>query len=161
MTAAVHLVAGLNGAGKTTLAKDLAAKLPGVRFSLDEWMMHLHGLSFDDPRYPELAEQCRELIWDMAAQVLRAEVAVILDWNHWSRARRADTVRRAAALESSCELHYVKVPIETAVARAAGRNDPTSHHLTAEGIHHVDDIFEIPEESEGFSLHVIDNGSRD
>src|SRR5699024_10858501 len=110
----------------------LENELPGVRFSLDEWMLRLHGMRFDDDRYPELADVCRELIWDTAAQVLRAGVAVILDWNMWSRKRRADAVHRARELGAECHLHYLNVPLETAQTRAAARTDPASHELTAD-----------------------------
>ena len=53
----IHLLAGLNGAGKTTHARHLAAALPAVRFSLDEWMLRLYELSFDDELYPSGAEK--------------------------------------------------------------------------------------------------------
>ncbi|WP_460532347.1 AAA family ATPase [Flindersiella endophytica] len=39
MSARVHLLCGLVGAGKTTCARRLAADLPAVRFSPDEWML--------------------------------------------------------------------------------------------------------------------------
>lgn len=160
MAADIHLLAGLNGAGKTTLAKKLAKTLPGVRFSLDEWMLRLHGLRFDDDKYPELAERCQELIWDTAAQVVAANVDVILDWNMWSHQRRADAMRRALALGVRPHLHYLVVPLEVAVVQAANRNDPTSHRLTAEGIAHVRDLFEQPKADEGFILHVIEPTAR-
>ncbi|NJC23977.1 putative kinase [Arthrobacter pigmenti] len=41
MNPRVHLLCGLNGAGKTTYARQLEHELPAVRFSLDEWMLHL------------------------------------------------------------------------------------------------------------------------
>jgi hypothetical protein len=47
-------------------------ELPAVRFTLDEWMLRLHNLRYDDPAYPALAESCKSLIWDTALQVLRA-----------------------------------------------------------------------------------------
>lgn len=152
----VHLMAGLNGSGKTTLARQLEASLPGVRFSLDEWMLRLHGLSYDDPNYAQLAEGCRGLIWDTAAQVLNAHRAVIMDWNFWSRERRAEAVARAAALGTRCQLHYVKVPVGVAIARASDRHDAASHRLTHDDIVHLSQLFEPPESSEGFTLHVID-----
>lgn len=156
MSADVHLVAGLNGSGKTTVAKELAEALPGVRFTLDEWMLRLHGLSFDDARYPELAELCRELIWDTAAQVLAADVDVILDWNMWSRQRRTEALRRSQELGARCHLHYLKVSFETAASQAADRRDSVSHQLTASDIAHLRDLFEPPDPAEGFTLHVID-----
>lgn len=159
MAADIHLLAGLNGAGKTTLARKLAETLPGVRFSLDEWMLRLHGLRFDDDRYPELAQRCRELIWDTAAQVLAANVDVILDWNMWSRERRADAVHRAKALGITPHLHYLVVPLETAAAQAAHRDDPASHRLTDDSIAHMLTLFEEPRPDEGFTLHVINRTS--
>lgn len=49
MTAEVHLLAGLNGSGKTTHARRLEKTVPAVRFTLDEWMLRLHDMKFDDP----------------------------------------------------------------------------------------------------------------
>lgn len=155
MVAAVHLLAGLNGSGKTTLARRLENELPGVRFSLDEWMLRLHGMRFDHERYPERAELCRELIWDIAAQVLRTGVAVILDWNMWSQQLRADAVHRARKLGAECHLHYLNVSLQTAQSRAVARTDPASHQLTADGIAHLAALFEPPDPAEGFILHEV------
>ncbi|GAA5203355.1 AAA family ATPase [Microbacterium jejuense] len=155
MPGAIHLLAGLNGAGKTTLAKQLAATLPAVRFSLDEWMLRLHGIRFDDEKYPGLAERCRGLIWDTAAQVVAADVDVVLDGNMWSRERRAEAAHRAAALGATLHLHHVVVSLEVAVAQAAERDDPDSHRLSAGGIAHLAELFEPPGPDEGFALHVV------
>lgn len=119
-------------------------------------MLRLHGLSFDDVRYSRLAGRCRELIWEVAAQVLAAGVPVVLDWNMYSRERRADAVRRAEQIGVRCHLHYLKVPIDVAVARAAGRRDITSHTLDAEHIAHLQYIFEAPGRDEGFTLHEVE-----
>ena len=43
MAAQLILVVGCTGAGKTTYARQLAAELGAVRFSIDEWMMALFG----------------------------------------------------------------------------------------------------------------------
>lgn len=103
----IHMLAGLNGAGKSTLARQLQAGLPAVRFSLDEWMLLLYDLSFDDEACARHAEKCRALIWDLIAQVVGAGSSVVLDWNMWSRSRRAEAVKRAASLGVPCHLHHV------------------------------------------------------
>ena len=154
MTAEIHLLAGLNGAGKTTLARRLAETLPAVRFSLDEWMLQLYELSFDDEHYPRQADKCRELIWDLSAQVLRTGTSVVLDWNMWSRSRRAEAVERASALGVTCHLHHVAVPLDVAIQRATDRHDRFSHRLDADAVSHLAGLFEPPEESEGFVLHI-------
>lgn len=159
MTGAIHLLAGLNGAGKTTLAKELAATLPAVRFSLDEWMLRLYALPFDDDAYPEMAGRCRALIWDAASQVVAADLDVVLDWNMWSRERRADAVGRATALGCAVHLHHVVVPLDVAVAQAAERDDANSHLLDADGIAHLAALFEPPGPGEGFTLHIVERSS--
>ena len=157
----IHLLAGLNGAGKTTLARELEAGLPAVRFSLDEWMLRLHGLDFDDERYPPRAEQCRALIRDLAAQVVRTGSSVVLDWNLWSRSRRAEAVARAAGLGVVCHLHHVAVPAETAIRRAADRRDPQAHRLDGDAVRHLARLFEPPDEREGFVLHLVGDHLRE
>lgn len=155
----VHLLAGLNGAGKTTHARHLESALPAVRFTLDEWMLRLHHLTFNDSTYPAAASDCRDLIWDTAIQVLHAGVPVVLDWNLWSRAHRAEWVERAARVGLTCTLHYLDTPLDAATRRATGRIDPDAHRLSADDVRHLAGLFEPPTTSEGFVLEVA--GHRD
>ena len=118
----VHLLCGLPGAGKTTLARQLEAGLPAVRFSLDEWMLRLYpDLHFASGNYGELAETCKLLIWDTARQALNVGTDVVLDWNQWSRERRAVWAGRAEAAGAAVVVHYVRTPLETSIERAAVR----------------------------------------
>lgn len=157
----IHLLAGLNGAGKTTHARHLAATLPAARFSLDEWMLRLYDLSFDDEWYPSRAERCRALIWDLTAHIVRAGTSVVLDWNMWSRSQRADAVQRAADVGATCHLHHLVVPLDVAIQRATGRRDPWSHRLDADAVRHLGALFEPPETSEGFVLHLVEDSQVD
>ncbi len=157
-TPRVHLLAGLNGAGKTTYARRLEADLPAVRFTLDEWMLRLHELRYDDPIYPELAESCKSLIWDTALQVLRARVDVVLDWNQWSRKRRREWATRAIQAGFEPVLHYIRVPLDTAIAHATIRNadgQVYAHVLDAAAVRHLASSFEEPGEDEGLKIRVI------
>lgn len=119
--ATVHLLAGLNGAGKSTHARRLEQECPAVRFTLDEWMLRLHQLSYDDPRYPELSQRCKHLIWEVAAQVLATGTDVVLDWNLWSRQRRKTWRDKVVAAGHHPVLHYVSVPVETAIGQVTLR----------------------------------------
>lgn len=92
----MHLLVGLNGAGKTTYARQLEARLPAVRCTLDEWMIRLYQFRYDEPEYASLASLCRELSWDLALQVLAAGTDVVLDWNSGSRSQRLLWSSRAA-----------------------------------------------------------------
>ena len=117
----VHLLCGLSGVGKTTYARRLAARLPAVWFGLDAWMLRLYPYRYDTSEYAERAEVCRELIWETALQVLHTGSDVVLDWNQWSRARRAHRHARAAEAGFAAWVHHLRVPVETAVARATAR----------------------------------------
>ena len=148
----VHVLCGLVAAGKTTLAKNLAAELPALRLSRDEWMIRLYGLPHDDPKYVAALDSCTRLLWDVALDALNLGVSVILDWNHWSRERRADAKERAHAAGFNLIVHYLDVPLETAIARAAARGAAApqhTHHIDEEGVRHMASIFEPPTESEG------------
>jgi predicted kinase len=154
----VHLLAGLTGAGKTAYARELETQQPAVRFSLDEWMLRLYQLRYDDPRYPALAEACKDLIWDIARQVLRAGVDVVLDWNQWSRARRHEWSSKVTESGYVPILHYIRVTPETAIARAeqrAAHRTAGAHVLDADAILHLLSIFEEPAEDENIELHIV------
>ncbi len=120
---AVHLLCGLNGAGKTTLARRLEQELPGVRFSLDEWMLRCFpGLPYDSTPYARRAEVCKDLMWETALQVLYTGSAVILDWNQWTRQHRAFWKGRAVDAGYPVYLHYVRRSLEVAVQQAEDRS---------------------------------------
>ena len=152
----VHLLCGLNGAGKTTHARWLAEERRAVHFSLDEWMLHLHPeLRYDAPGYGELAERCKARIWETARKILALGHDVILDWNGWSRARRATWRDLAHHAGYSVVLHYVQVPLNIAIARADARattNTTGAHRLDADAIRHLAAIFEEPREDEGMPI---------
>ena len=95
------------------------------------------------------------MIWDLAGQVVRTGSSVVLDWNMWSRRRRADAVRRVAELGATCHLHHVVVPVDVAIQRASDRDDPRAHRLESDAVLHLAALFEWPEDSEGFVLHVV------
>jgi predicted kinase len=153
----VHLFYGLAGSGKTTRARALCTEGNAVRFTLDEWMIRLYpGLSFDSADYGRRAEDVKELIWSLAEQVLRAGIDAVLDWNSWSRERRAWAVHRAATIPAAVILHRLGEPIDQATTRAVQRHrDPRSvyaHPIDRQGNEHLASIMETPSEAEGFCI---------
>jgi predicted kinase len=145
---------GLPGSGKTTLARELAEKHGAVRFTLDEWMLRLHGLSFNDPAYGELASRCQGLIWDTALQVLTAGADVVLDWSMWSRERRRLWSARVSDAGCRVVVHYVATSSEVAAERARRRSGPYNHQIGPSDVSHMVGLLEPPEATEGFNLIV-------
>ena len=155
----VHLLCGLNGAGKTTLARELEKGLPAVRFSLDEWMLRLYPkVHFASGEYGDLAESCKLLIWDTARQVLSSGTDVVLDWNQWSRGRRAAWRDRARTAGFPAVLHHVRTPLDVAIERVGARaaqGDPGSHRLEEGGVRHLARLFEPPHPDEGLDIRAV------
>ena len=151
-----HAMCGLVCAGKTTTARALAEDLPALRLTRDDWMLQLYGpIRHDDPAYVAAIPRCTDLMWEVAGQALSLGVNVILDWNHWSRERRADSRERAAAAGVDLVVHYVEVPLETAIAQAKARSaagDPSAHTIDEAGVRHLASIFEAPDAHEGTEI---------
>jgi predicted kinase len=154
----VHLLCGLVGAGKTTYARRLAVELPAVRFSLDEWMLRLFDLRYDDPRYAARLDACISLIWDTAMQVLRLGDDVVLDWNQWNAERRQEWRRRAETAGYGVLLHYLDVSLDTAIKQAkerAAEGVPGSHHIDEADVRHFLTIFQPPTSDEGIAIVAV------
>lgn len=118
-------------------------------------MIRLFALSYDDPAYVSRLDACSELLWDVAIGALHAGASVVLDWNFWSRDRRADAKRRAADAGFSVRVHWITTPLDVAISRAATRSAedvPNTHAINEEGVRHSAAIFEPPDESEDLPI---------
>src|SRR5206468_2276287 len=80
-----------------------------------------------------------------ATQVLRTGSDVILDWNQWSRQRRAEWRDRAQASGWAVVLYHLDVSVERAVRRAQERESALGHDLDEGGVRHLAALFEPPE----------------
>ncbi len=152
----LHLMYGLAGSGKSTLARRLADRTPAVRFTLDEWMLRLYPeLGIADARYGPPAAEVRELIWSVAAQVLRTGIDVVLDWSCWSIARRTWATQRARAVGADVILHHLTTPLEESVRRAEQRDaagEVYSHRIIRADNEHLAGLLEEPSTAGGIQI---------
>ena len=118
----LFLLCGLPGSGKTTLAKQLEKQQQACRFTPDEW---IGALSFD-PYDEERRSTIETLQWQVASQVLRLGIDVILDWGFWSRIERDNFRERASTINANTKVIYLNTPRDVLLKRLTLRNKQTS-----------------------------------
>jgi len=83
MSARWHIITGSTGAGKSTFARELAERVGGVRFSIDEWMTALYWM--DSPEKKDFAwameriARCEEQIAAVAISLAAIGVDAVLE----------------------------------------------------------------------------------
>ena len=121
-----YLVVGGTGAGKSTAARELAERVGGVRFSIDEWMTALYWMDCPDkndfPWALERVGRCEAQIEAVARELARVSVDAVLDLGFTIRAQRVGWLDRARAAEVACVLHVLEVEAEVRWGRVLERN---------------------------------------
>jgi predicted kinase len=151
--ATVHLLCGFLGAGKTTFATTLAARVRGVRFSVDELYLRLFatGPTYDLDR--AALERLFRVLDELWPQVVGAGVDVVLDFGFWRRAERDAVRERARAAGADTVLHWLCCSDEVAVARCLARNgSPGAFLISEEGYWELKSRFEPPGPDERCAL---------
>ena len=126
VSADLHLVVGSTGSGKSTFARTLAQRIGGVCFIVDEWMRRLYhperpndaGYNWYAPRI----ERCTELIWQIAADLVRVGTPSVLEIGLTQRAARAAFYERARTAQLRVQLHVLEAPAEVRWQRVEARN---------------------------------------
>ena len=151
-----HLVAGATGAGKTTFARELADKLDGVRFSIDEWMTNLYWMDSPEKKDFEWAIErigrCEAQMGSVAVELARRGVDAVLDLGFTLREHLREWMERARAAGIACELHVIEAAAETRWERVEERNrgasETFSFEVTREMFDFMEQRWEMPDEGE-------------
>jgi predicted kinase len=161
-----YVMAGPTGAGKTTLARELAERVGGVRFSIDEWMRGLYWM--DCPEKNDLAWALERVarseaqIAAVAGALAERGVGVVLDLGFTTREQRRAWLERARAAGVACELHVLEVEKEVRWERVCERNlgvgETFSFAVTREMFEAMEGMWEVVgvEEMGEFADGVID-----
>lgn len=129
----LHLLIGPVGAGKTTFARQRVATQRAVFLDVDTFMVRLFG---KDPRpevnviewYLERRDRCRELLWDLALDLLAAHTDVYLELGLVARTERESTYARARDEALRLLVYLIDSPRDVRRERVLARNRAAAEH---------------------------------
>jgi predicted kinase len=150
MRPTLYILCGLTGSGKTTLARQLEAEHGAVRFSVDEWMIALHGLYPGDD-FDKKEERCKSLIRHVAHQLVAKGISVIFDFGFFRKAGRDACRAFAEEIGATPETIYVACNETELRRRLAHRNEQlpeNTFEITDEMFGRFLTVFEPPEPDE-------------
>lgn len=161
----VHLVCGSTGAGKTTYARELCARIGGVRFSIDEWMSTLFWMDSPKPLDAawsvERVDRCLSQIWALAEQVAARGVPCVLDVGLSRASSRDRFYGLAGEAGLSVRLHVLDVPAAERWRRVEARNRERGatydlpFDVSREMFDFVETLWEPPGEEEMKARHGV------
>ena len=121
-----YLVAGSTGAGKSTAAREIAARVGGVVFSIDAWMNALYWMDCPEKNdftwALERVGRCEAQIEAVARELARVGVDAVLDLGFTTRAQRLEWRERARVAGVECALHVLEVDAAVRWGRVRERN---------------------------------------
>jgi predicted kinase len=147
------------GAGKSTYAKQLAQSTEGILISEDEWLSTLYPEeihSFDD-----FLVRHRRLLKTLLPHVeviLRSGLSVILDFPANTAGARKQFLEIARNANAQHRAVYLNVSNERCLEQIAKRRVEQPERAkfdTPEVFKSVIQYFEVPDESEGLNLEIV------
>src|ERR1051325_6385372 len=155
MQPTLHLLCGKVAAGKSSLARRLAEAPATVLLVEDEWTSRLYPgelITIED--YAVRAARIREGVGPPAAQLLRAGLSVVLDFQGNTLKVRAWMRGIFEAAGTAHQLHVLNPPDEVCKARLRARNASGQHPYQVSDAEYdaISAYFVPPAPEEGFNV---------
>lgn len=139
----LHLIYGLPCSGKSTLAKKLESQHPALLLTPDEWMARIVGDGYDEEKRAVI----EKIQWEIAQQVLRLGIDVILECGNWKRKERDELRTQAKNIGVDTKFYFLDVPRDELMRRLKERNKnlpPHTFHIKESDLDEWIKHFEAP-----------------
>ena len=139
----LHLICGLPGSGKSTFANKLEKEHPALLLTPDNWMSRI----LEDGHNEKKRAVIESIQWEIAQQVLKLCVDVILEAGFWSRKERGEVKAKARRLGADVKLYYLGVSRDELWRRLEKRNaelPPHTFHVKESDLDEWIKSFEVP-----------------
>ena len=127
MAGEIIMVTGSTGAGKTSYAIDLAGRVGGIRFSIDEWMTTLFWMDSPQPiKFEwtmERIDRCETQILEQVSALSDRGIPSVLDLGFTRIDHRARFAEAATAIGAAVSLHWIDILPEERWRRVQQRNE--------------------------------------
>lgn len=166
----ITMLVGSTGAGKTTYGKELEKKLPGVLYSIDNWMKDLWGQDMpEDPQpdwfkenqewYMNRIDRCERLIQKLVISRSQLNQNSILDLGFSTKSHRKKFIDLFKSKGVSCKIVWLDFSAEVRWNRVQERNlnRGNTFVMTVDQslFDFMESIFEPPDDSEGCTIEVL------
>jgi predicted kinase len=160
----LNLIIGPVGAGKTTFARQRAVKERGVFLDLDAWMVRLFGKETRPQEnviawYIERRDRCRDLLWDLACEILNCDTDVFLELGLVANLERQAFYALASQQDFRLIVYFVDESRDVRRERVAERNRSAGEHTQVVPMHFFEiasDAWEPPTDAERTAMGIID-----